>query len=159
MKDLEDELGVTSTEVVSRIQDLEKRGRFTGIMLDNARGGGKSFVRVSLEDMRAIGSFVNSKGRLTVEEFTREANNVLQLSDPRQEEGEEWEGGQEQEEGSQGKGVDENISRPVTTPVSEGEIVAKTVGIGCEEDAERLDPPTGDKMPDLSTIVAASCIM
>lgn len=148
LKELEDEIGIPSSEVVSGIEDLEKRGRFTGIMLDNARGGGRSFVRVSLEDMRAIGSFVNSRGRLTVAEFTREANRVLQLSESRKDGGEGCEGEQkqEQEEGDKGKDVDtEHTPRVVAIPACEKENVAKALEIGREEDAERLGS-TGEEV-------------
>lgn len=146
LKDLEDEIGIPSSEVVSGIEDLEKRGRFTGIMLHNARGGGRSFVRVSLEDMREIGSFVNSRGRLTVAEFTREANRVLQLSESRKHEGGGCEGEQKQEEGDEGEDVDtEHTPRVVAIPACEKE-GAKALEIGREEDAERLGS-TGEEVP------------
>lgn len=79
-----------SPEIAARIEELESRGVFTGIMIDDARdrdGGTKksSFVRVSDGEMRALAAFINERGRLTVTEVAVEANRVLQLLDGKDE--------------------------------------------------------------------------
>lgn len=88
MEALEIELSMPSAEIAARIEELEARGVFTGIMIDDARGRGgskSSFVRVSDDELRTLAAFVNERGRLTVADVAIEANRVLQLSDRREE--------------------------------------------------------------------------
>lgn len=74
-----------SAEIAVKIEELENRGSFRGIMIDDARGlgnsGGRSFVRVGDGEMRALAAVINQRGRLSVADFASEANRVLQLSD------------------------------------------------------------------------------
>ena len=76
---LADELGVAPAEIVHRITELEKEGKCSWIVVEDTHGE-SSFVRIRADEMRAIASFVNDKGRLTVEELAAEANKVLQLA-------------------------------------------------------------------------------
>lgn len=79
---LEAELIMPSAEIAVKIEELETRGAFQGIMIDDARGeSGRSFVRVDDDEMRALAAITNQRGRLTVADFAAEANRVLQLSD------------------------------------------------------------------------------
>lgn len=83
---LEIELSMSSSEIAAKIEELESRGVFTGIMIDDARGpdGGSkssSFIRISDDEMRTLATFINERGRLTVAEVAVEANRVLQPLD------------------------------------------------------------------------------
>ena len=81
---LEAELGMPSAVIAVKIEELEARGAFKGIMIDDARGrgeSGRSFVRVGDDEMRTLAAVINRRGRLTVAEVAAEANRVLQLSD------------------------------------------------------------------------------
>lgn len=88
LETLEIELSMSSPEIAAKIEELESRGVFTGIMIDDARGPdgdggnkGPSFVRISDDEMRTIATFINERGRLTVAEVAIEANRVLHLLD------------------------------------------------------------------------------
>ncbi|CAM9966900.1 unnamed protein product, partial [Ectocarpus sp. 8 AP-2014] len=85
LEDLEVELSLPSEEIVDKIEELEARGDFTGILVDDARGSssGGSFVRVGEGEMRALAAFINERGRLTLAEVAAEANKVLDLSESR----------------------------------------------------------------------------
>lgn len=79
-----------SPEIAAKIEELETRGIFTGIMIDDERGhdGGvesSSFVRLSDDEMRTLAAIINERGRLTVAEVAMEANRVLQLLGGREE--------------------------------------------------------------------------
>lgn len=74
-----DELNVPPAEIAVKIQELETRGAFKGIMIDDARGRG-SFVRLGDNEMLALAAVVAERGRLAVADFAAEANRVLQLS-------------------------------------------------------------------------------
>lgn len=76
---LEGEPSMSSAEMVTAIEELENGGHFTGIWINDARGG-RSFVRASLDELRSVASFINHKGRLTVEELAIETNRVLGIS-------------------------------------------------------------------------------
>ncbi|CAM9897447.1 unnamed protein product [Ectocarpus sp. 12 AP-2014] len=88
LQDLEVELGLPSEEIVAKMEELEARGDFTGILVDDARGSSSSgsFVRVGEGEMRALAAFINERGRLTLAEVVAEANRVLDLSESREEE-------------------------------------------------------------------------
>ena len=87
LEDLEGEVGLegessmSSAEIVAAIEELENGGHFTGFWINDARGG-RSFARASLDELRSIASFINDKGRLTVEELAIETNRVLGISPP-----------------------------------------------------------------------------
>ncbi|CAN0074832.1 unnamed protein product, partial [Scytosiphon promiscuus] len=81
LADLESELSMPSEEVGAKIEELETRGAFTGIMVDDTRGGtGSAFVRVSEDELRQLASSINERGRLTIAEVATEANRILQLT-------------------------------------------------------------------------------
>lgn len=84
LEDLEAELGIPSAEIATKIEELETRGVFKGIMIEDSRGSGKSrgpsFVRLQDEQIRALAALINERGRLSVAEVAAEANRVLQLS-------------------------------------------------------------------------------
>eukprot|EP00903_Cladosiphon_okamuranus_P012544 g11746.t1 len=83
LETLETELSLPSAEIAVKIEELEARGAFKGIMIDDARGrgeSGRSFVRVSDEELRTLATIIDQRGRLTVADFAAEANRVLQLS-------------------------------------------------------------------------------
>ncbi|CAM9552566.1 unnamed protein product [Ectocarpus fasciculatus] len=88
LEDLEVELSLPSEDIVAKIEELEARGDFTGILVDDARGSssGGSFVRVGEGEMRALAAFINERGRLTLAEVAAKANRVLHLSESREEE-------------------------------------------------------------------------
>lgn len=88
LEDLEVELSLPSEEIAAKIEELEARGDFAGILVDDARGSGSggSFVRVGEGEMRALAAFINERGRLTLAEVAAEANRVLDLSESREEE-------------------------------------------------------------------------
>ncbi|CAM9508862.1 unnamed protein product, partial [Hapterophycus canaliculatus] len=80
LTEIESELGMPSKEVAAKIGELETRGAFTGIMVDDARGGsGSSFVRVSHDELRELAALINQRGRVDVAEVVTEANRILQL--------------------------------------------------------------------------------
>lgn len=84
LETLEAELSLPSAEIAVKIEELETRGAFKGIMIDDARGrggSGRSFVRVADDQMKTLAAVVRQRGRLTVADFAAEANRVLQLSD------------------------------------------------------------------------------
>lgn len=87
LEDLESELGLkgerrmSSAEIVAVIEELENGGHFTGFWINDARGG-RSFARASLDELRSIASFINDKGRLTVDELLTETNRVLGIPPP-----------------------------------------------------------------------------
>lgn len=87
-RNLAEELGVAVADIEQRVKELENEGKCSGIVVDDARGD-RSFVCISADEMRAIASFVNEKGRLTVEELAAEANRVLQLDALKTDEGRE----------------------------------------------------------------------
>lgn len=81
---LEAELSLPSAEIAVKIEELEARGAFKGIMIDDARGrgeSGRSFVRVSDDELRTLAAVLDQRGRLTVADFTAEANRVLKILD------------------------------------------------------------------------------
>lgn len=88
LEDLEVELSLPSEEIVAKIEELEARGDFTGILVDDARGSssGASFVRVGEDEIRVLAAFINERGRLSLAELAAEANRVLNLSQSREEE-------------------------------------------------------------------------
>lgn len=137
LEDLEVELGISSAEIETKIEELEKGGLFSGITVDDARGG-RSFVRASVEEMRTIASFINDKGRLTVEELTVEADRVLQLSDSREEsyKGQDMKGGKN-DEGRYG-GVVEQDHRGETISACENSAGVEASGVRRDEDVGRL---------------------
>lgn len=98
-----------STEVAVKIEELEARGAFKGIMIDDARGvygeSGLSFVRVGDDEMRTLAAVVNRRGRLTVADFAAEANRVLQLSDG-------GEAGSNQSEDQHARGCEASTNTP-----------------------------------------------
>lgn len=84
---LKRKLGIPLTEVTTQLKELETKGRIMGVIVDSSSGGANkssesSYVRVSLDEMRTLAAFVNERERLSVVEFTDEANKVLQLSNP-----------------------------------------------------------------------------
>lgn len=77
--------------MATRIEELERAGRFMGIMVHSNDSTvepkrASAYVRVSLDEMRTLASFVNDKGRVSKEEFTSEVNNVLKLSTSQEQE-------------------------------------------------------------------------
>ena len=104
LEDLEGELSLkgdsnmSSAEIVAAIEELENGGHFTGIWINDARGG-RSFVRASLDELRSIASFIRDKGRLTVEELAIETNRVLGISPS-----------PEDEPGGRGGGVEADVN-------------------------------------------------
>lgn len=87
LADLESELSMPSEGVAAKIGELETRGVFTGITVDDARGGtGSSFVRISDSELHKLAALINERGRLTVAEVAAEANRILQLTESSEEE-------------------------------------------------------------------------
>lgn len=83
---LENELGIPLAEVTALLKQLETNGRIMGIFFDSRSDGvPSSYIRVSLDELRTLATFVNERGRLNVAEFVHEANEVLQLSPPSEE--------------------------------------------------------------------------
>lgn len=79
--DMAAELDESLPQVIVRVNELEEKGQFMGLMVDDAEGE-QVFVRIDTEDMRKLTSFVEEKGRLSVVELMAKANMILQLTDP-----------------------------------------------------------------------------
>lgn len=74
------DLNVAETNVTERVVELEKNGLLMGLIADDGRDQPYSFVRVSMDDMRAIASFIETEGRLDVARLTGRVNETLGLS-------------------------------------------------------------------------------
>lgn len=137
LEDLEAELGIPSAEIATKIEELETRGVFKGIMIEDSRGGGKSrspsFVRLQDEQIRALAALINERGRLTVAEVATEANRVLQLSG--------W-----GEEAQQTGGRKPNGSAGATDCCGEGASAAEAPSDGDQTSAERHESSTHEKI-------------
>lgn len=125
---------------MTRINELETSGKFTGVVVDDARGD-SSFVRVTLEEMRTISDFVEQKGRLTLEELAAEANMVLELSNSREEAGVEVEGDVCREEvATRRDGTTEQARRTEAILASATATGAKAPSLGHQEDVVSVQP-------------------
>lgn len=113
---------MSSAEIATFIEELENGGRVTGIWINDARGG-RSFLRLSLDELRRIASFINEKGRVTVEELTIETNRILEFSPS-----------SEEEAGGRGGGVEVDVD-------DVGDDVEETA-TGVPEEAARINVPT-----------------
>lgn len=139
---LEGESSMSSAEIVTAIEELENGGLFTGIWINDARGG-RSFVRASLDELRSIASFINNKGRLTVEELAIETNRVLGIS-PSPEEGPVRRGGgvevdaDDVNDGAEDLprgGVTDQVPCVVTPVACEAATDTDASNAGCQEDS------------------------
>lgn len=154
MENLEDELGVSSAEIAAKIDELENAGLFTGVMVDDARGG-RSFIRVTLDEMSAIASFINDKGRVTINELETECFTVLGLAGPPPQENIDGEG---KDRGSTTPRRAHEDPSAGTVSICETKMCAKAPSAGQEEDVGRPASIDTD-VSDGSTITAATAVV
>lgn len=74
LEELAAKFGLKTADAVSRVKTLQARGRLTGVMDDRGK-----FIYISKEEMESLASFINSKGRVSIAELTRKANELIEM--------------------------------------------------------------------------------
>eukprot|EP00826_Nyctotherus_ovalis_P020089 TRINITY_DN1627_c0_g6_i1.p1 TRINITY_DN1627_c0_g6~~TRINITY_DN1627_c0_g6_i1.p1 ORF type:complete len:289 (+),score=138.57 TRINITY_DN1627_c0_g6_i1:171-1037(+) len=75
LNDLAAEFSIPTAEVVSRIKDLEKNDRLTGIMDDRGK-----YIFITLQEFKSIADYIRKVGRVNKADLVRECNKLVKLT-------------------------------------------------------------------------------
>jgi len=71
---LASEFGLRNPDAVKRINDLMESGELTGVLDDRGK-----FIYITMDELSSVAGWINSKGRVSLEEIQRESNKLIKL--------------------------------------------------------------------------------
>eukprot|EP01112_Ceratiomyxa_fruticulosa_P021982 TRINITY_DN792_c0_g3_i1.p1 TRINITY_DN792_c0_g3~~TRINITY_DN792_c0_g3_i1.p1 ORF type:complete len:317 (-),score=100.61 TRINITY_DN792_c0_g3_i1:122-1072(-) len=77
LEDLASEFDMRTSEVINRIQTLDKNGLISGVIDDRGK-----FIYITREEMQMVAKYITRRGRVSIDEITRECNKLINLEMP-----------------------------------------------------------------------------
>ena len=74
LEELAAEFGLRTTDAINRVQGLEQMGRLTGVMDDRGK-----YIYISPEEMEAVATFIQERGRVSIQELAAKSNEFIRL--------------------------------------------------------------------------------
>merc|ERR1719391_1803874 len=71
---LASEFGLRNPDAVKRINSLMESGDLTGVLDDRGK-----FIYITMDELSSVAKWINSKGRVSLEEIQRESNKLIKL--------------------------------------------------------------------------------
>jgi len=71
---LASEFGLRNPDAVKRINSLMESGDLTGVLDDRGK-----FIYITMDELNSVAKWINSKGRVSLEEIQRESNKLIKL--------------------------------------------------------------------------------